>query len=144
MNKNSVNTTLANPSNPYMYHIQDDTFGYVAIMDEFHIRYVNAAPALVINIKTNQNVNNLPRFLFSIFCDTELSNVSGRIFSLKIKLLIFYRKWTSLSMNLFELRIKKFSSPKTRNRQFVFTLRIEYKLVAERDETNLTYLQFST
>ncbi len=94
MNKNTVNTTLANPSNPYIYHIQDGTFGYVAIMDEFHTRYVNAVPALAISIKTNQNVNNLPRFLPSIFCDAELSNVSDIIFSLKIKLLIFYRKWT--------------------------------------------------
>src|SRR3989344_1321956 len=112
MNKNIVNTTLANPSNPYMYHIQDGTFGYVVIMDEFHSRYVNAVPALAINIKTNQNVNNLPRFLPSTFCDTEPSNVSGIIFFLKINLLICYRKWTRLSMNLFGLRIKKFSSPK--------------------------------
>ena len=109
MNKNIVNTTLANPSNPYMYHIQDGTFGYVVIMDEFHSRYVNAVPALAINIKTNQNVNNLPRFLPSTFCDTEPSNVSGIIFFLKINLLICYRKWTRLSMNLFGLRIKKFS-----------------------------------
>ncbi|KKW19768.1 MAG: hypothetical protein UY63_C0006G0010 [Parcubacteria group bacterium GW2011_GWA2_51_10] len=28
------------------------------------------------------------------------------------------------------------------NRQFVFTPKIEYKLVAERSEANLSYLQF--
>ena len=112
MNKNIANTTLANPSNPYMYHIQDGTFGYVAIMNEFHSRYVNAVPALMINIKTNQNVNNLPRFLPSTFCDTEPSNVSGIIFFLKINLLICYRKWTRLSMNLFGFMIKNFSPPK--------------------------------
>ncbi len=90
MNKNIVNTTLANPRNPYIYHIQDGTFGYIAIMDEFHIRYVNAVPALTINIKTNQNVNNLPRFLLSMFCDTEFPNVSGIIFSLNmIKKILF-------------------------------------------------------
>jgi len=47
--------------------------------------------------------------------------------------------------------IKKFSSPKMRNRQFVFTPKIEYELVAEsllrRDklrEANLSNLQFPT
>src|SRR3989344_3472497 len=40
------------------------------------------------------------------------------------------------------LRIKKFSSPKMRNREFVFTPKIEYKLVAERSEANLSNLQF--
>jgi len=80
MNKNTVNTTLANPSNPYMYHIQDGTFGYVAIMDEFHNRYVNAVPTLAINTIINQIVNSAPRFLFSIFGGTELSNVSGILF----------------------------------------------------------------
>ncbi len=34
------------------------------------------------------------------------------VFSLKINLLICYRKWTRLPINLFVLRIKKFSSPK--------------------------------
>ena len=38
--------------------------------------------------------------------------------------------------------IKKFSSPKMRNRQFVFAPKIEYKLVAERSEANLQNLQF--
>lgn len=32
--------------------------------------------------------------------------------------------------------IKKFSSPKMRNRQFVFAPKIQYKLVAERSEAN--------
>src|SRR3989338_8889132 len=41
-----------------------------------------------------------------------------------------------------ELRIKKFSSPKMRNRQFVFTPKIEYKLVAERSEANQNSLTF--
>ena len=40
--------------------------------------------------------------------------------------------------------IKKFSSPKMRNREFVFTPKIEYKLVAERSEANLSNLQFPT
>ena len=45
--------------------------------------------------------------------------------------------------------IKKFSSPKMRNREFVFTPKIEYKLVAESAEradklreANLQNLQF--
>src|SRR3990167_8371374 len=38
--------------------------------------------------------------------------------------------------------IKKFSSPKMRNRQFVFTPKIEYKLVAERNEANPNSLTF--
>ncbi|OGD66265.1 hypothetical protein A2Z61_01110 [Candidatus Campbellbacteria bacterium RIFCSPLOWO2_02_35_12] len=38
--------------------------------------------------------------------------------------------------------IKKFSSPKIRNRQFVFTPKIEYKLVAKRCEANPSNLQF--
>src|SRR3972149_8379086 len=40
--------------------------------------------------------------------------------------------------------IKKFSSPKMRNGQFVFAPKIEYKLVAERSEANLSNLQFPT
>jgi hypothetical protein len=40
--------------------------------------------------------------------------------------------------------IKKFSSPKMRNRQFVFTPKIEYQLVAERSEANQNRLQFPT
>ena len=39
--------------------------------------------------------------------------------------------------------IKKFSSPKMRNRQFVFTPKIEYKLVAKRCEANQNSLTFS-
>ena len=39
--------------------------------------------------------------------------------------------------------IKKFSSPKIRNRQFVFTPKIEYKLVAKRCEANQNSLTFS-
>jgi hypothetical protein len=38
--------------------------------------------------------------------------------------------------------IKKFSSPKMRNRQFVFAPKNEYELVAERGETNRSDLQF--
>src|SRR3989344_6994355 len=38
--------------------------------------------------------------------------------------------------------IKKFSSPKMRNRQFVFTPKIEYELVAERSEANQNPLTF--
>ena len=38
--------------------------------------------------------------------------------------------------------IKKFSSAKIRNREFVFTPKIEYELVAERSEANLSNLQF--
>src|SRR3990167_3249487 len=40
--------------------------------------------------------------------------------------------------------IKNFSSPKMRNREFVFTPKIEYELVAERSEANHTCLQFPT
>ena len=40
--------------------------------------------------------------------------------------------------------IKKFSSPKMQNRQFVFTPKIQYKLVAERSEANQNRLQFPT
>ena len=40
--------------------------------------------------------------------------------------------------------IKKFSSPKIRNRQFVFAPKIEYKLVAERSEANQNSLTFPT
>ncbi|HBW55633.1 TPA: hypothetical protein DEF58_00085, partial [Candidatus Azambacteria bacterium] len=39
-------------------------------------------------------------------------------------------------------KIKKFSSLKMRNRQFVFTPKIEYELVAERSEAGLQNLQF--
>ena len=38
--------------------------------------------------------------------------------------------------------IKKFSSPKMRNREFVFAPKIEYKLVAERSEANQNSLTF--
>ena len=38
--------------------------------------------------------------------------------------------------------MKKFSSPKMRNRQFVFAPKIEYKLVAERGEANQNSLTF--
>ena len=38
--------------------------------------------------------------------------------------------------------IKKFSSPKMQNRQFVFTPKIQYKLVAERSEANQNSLTF--
>ena len=41
-------------------------------------------------------------------------------------------------------RIKKFSSPKMRNREFVFTPKIEYKLAAERSEANQNSLTFPT
>src|SRR3989338_3051260 len=51
----------------------------------------------------------------------------------------------------FQYWIKKFSSPKMRNREFVFTSKIEYELVAEpflrQDklrEANLSNLQFPT
>ncbi|KKU10563.1 MAG: hypothetical protein UX65_C0001G0035 [Parcubacteria group bacterium GW2011_GWB1_46_8] len=37
--------------------------------------------------------------------------------------------------------IKKFSSPKMQNRQFIFTPKIQYNLVAERSETNRNILQ---
>jgi len=37
--------------------------------------------------------------------------------------------------------IKKFSSPKMRNRQFVFAPKIQYELVAERSEANLSNLR---
>ena len=37
--------------------------------------------------------------------------------------------------------IKKFSSPKMQNRQFFFTPKIQYKLVAERSEANLSNLR---
>ena|SRR3989344_8717668 len=40
--------------------------------------------------------------------------------------------------------IKKFSSPKMRNRQFVFAPKIEYELVAERGEANQNSLTFPT
>ena len=38
--------------------------------------------------------------------------------------------------------IKKFSSPKMRNREFVFTPKIEYELIAERSEANQNSLTF--
>ena len=38
--------------------------------------------------------------------------------------------------------IKKFSSPKMRNREFVFTPKIEYQLVAEQSEANQNSLTF--
>jgi len=38
--------------------------------------------------------------------------------------------------------IKEFSSPKMRNREFVFTPKIEYELVAERREANQNSLTF--
>ena len=41
--------------------------------------------------------------------------------------------------NLMYFMIKKFSSPKMRNREFVFTPKIEYKLVAERSEANQNF-----
>ncbi len=44
----------------------------------------------------------------------------------------------------FSYWIKKFSSPKMRNRQFVFTPKIEYELVAERSEANQNSLTFPT
>jgi hypothetical protein len=38
--------------------------------------------------------------------------------------------------------IKKFSSPRMRNRQFVFAPKIEYQLAAERSEANQNSLTF--
>ena len=38
--------------------------------------------------------------------------------------------------------IKKFSSPKMQNRQFIFAPKIQYKLVAERSEANQNSLTF--
>ena len=40
--------------------------------------------------------------------------------------------------------IKNFSSPKMRNREFVFAPKIQYKLVAERSEANQNSLTFPT
>src|SRR3989344_7870723 len=47
-----------------------------------------------------------------------------------------------VSHSFIGLRIKKFSSPKMRNREFVFTPKIEYELVAERSEANQNSLTF--
>ena len=49
----------------------------------------------------------------------------------------------ALFKKFISLFIKNFLSPK-RNRQFVFTPKIEYKLVAERSEANQNRLQFPT
>ena len=49
-----------------------------------------------------------------------------------------------VAINLMDSWIKKFSSPKMRNRQFVFTPKIEYQLVAERSEANQNSLTFPT
>ena len=38
--------------------------------------------------------------------------------------------------------VKNFSSPKMRNREFVFATKIEYKLAAERSEANQNSLTF--
>ena len=48
------------------------------------------------------------------------------------------------SLNSMDFLIKKFSSPKMQNRQFVFAPKIQYKLVAERSEANPSNLQFPT
>ena|SRR3989344_404636 len=48
------------------------------------------------------------------------------------------------SLSIMDSWIKKFSSPKMQNRQFIFTPKIEYKLVAERSEANPSNLQFPT
>ncbi len=45
-------------------------------------------------------------------------------------------------LNLMSSWIKKFSSPKMRNHEFVFTPKIQYKLVAERSEANQNSLTF--
>jgi hypothetical protein len=84
MNKNIVNITLASPINPYIYHIQDGAFGYVAAMNEFHNRYVKAVPTFAISIIANQSTSNLPRFLLFTCCGKELSNVSGIVFFSKL------------------------------------------------------------
>src|SRR3989338_7828701 len=44
----------------------------------------------------------------------------------------------------FNSMIKKFSSPKMQNRQFIFAPKIQYQLVAERSEANPNRLQFPT
>ena len=49
----------------------------------------------------------------------------------------------ALFKKFISLFIKNFLSP-NRNRQFVFTPKIEYKLVAERSEANQNRLQFPT
>src|SRR3989344_1429175 len=64
---------------------------------------------------------------FSVF---NQEKVNGRY---KFKIFSWHKDW-----------IKKFSSPKMRNREFVFTPKIEYELVAERGEANLSNLQFPT
>src|SRR3989344_9648080 len=53
------------------------------------------------------------------------------------------KKGTNFS-NLWYQRIKKISSPKMRNREFVFAPKIQYKLVDERSEANPSNLQFPT
>ena len=113
MNKNTVNTTLANPSIPYTYHIEGGTFGYISIMDEFHNRYVNAVPALAANIIINQVVNSLPRF-FSPWDDAGFTNVSVILF-LYNYLVINLEKPTNFShvyYNILNSIIKIFLHPK--------------------------------
>src|SRR3990167_1611590 len=57
---------------------------------------------------------------------------------------IFFSRFASVKYifhSFLGFMIKKFSSPKMQNRQFFFTPKIQYKLVAERSEANLSNLR---
>ena len=91
----------------------------------------------------------LPQRL-SVSCDSDnTANIAYMGLEVKLRRKSPYFR----TFSEFVFRIKKFSSPKKmRNRQFVFTPKIEYELVAERpvvssvepSEANLSSLQFPT
>ena len=91
----------------------------------------------------------LPQRL-SVSCDSD-NTANIAYMSLKVKLKLNRKSPYYRAFSGFLYWIKKFSFPKMRNREFVFTPKIEYELVAESAEradklreANLSNLQFPT
>src|SRR3989344_449176 len=82
----------------------------------------------------------LPQRL-SVSCDSD-NTANIAYMSLKVKLNRKSPYFRAFSRFLYWINF--FSSPKMRNREFVFTPKIEYELVAERSEANQNSLTFPT
>src|SRR3989344_3844829 len=82
----------------------------------------------------------LPQRL-AVSCDSD-NTANIAYMSLKVKLNRKSPYFRAFSRFLYWINF--FSSPKMRNREFVFTPKIEYELVAERSEANQNSLTFPT
>ena len=84
---------------------------------------------LIMFFRDNQNMMFIYRS-FANYCVTKFIVINDYVFIFKI---------TKCAIGFIH---KKFSSPKMRNREFVFAPKIEYQLVAERSEANQSSLTF--